>query len=837
MSERIRRANPREVWEYGFGSPALDTRPSPYLQPPGTFSRLTGVDGRYFQRLRRFPGFYEEATLPSQAEEFWDPADGDYGVDKDYTFGDSAGNKHYHYFCIQEETNRSGLLRGIIFLGQDHNSKTSLYAYYYRTSTSTTQLQKIGYVDGAAGSTTAISYIGMSHNHRHIFVVGQLTDGTSIDRAFRFNYDAVPANESWVGWLISPSEPGLAPDNTFLKDSPVSGDYGHYNTQVAGTTAGGWLQNGQRYGFAYRLVCPEQDMYGPLSDILELTAATNSYVSGFRTNALGTPANHGLVFAATAWATKRYIEYWRTVGSGFGDISRIGSLYLERRQEINITAYAGGDRFIAFWGVRQGGFDAAGPFFFQTAMVFPPSANANAGLSDTAMASRLALDPQETRSFVTLPPGKRIAHYEGLLVLATDTVGSGDEGPDTETLRWSTVNRDRQNLFPLEHYKAPEDLSDSFKELVRAGSFLAAVMDNHIFRIHRSGSRVSIDTLHNRHGASSRHGILAIGTNLLMVSPVGLLLVDLGSGQVDVLSASQHKLDKTTEWRASLEDVQAAYDSRIGAAIFHNPTEDEMLLVWMNEGVLTHLEDCPWDWILTGSDFTNGGVTKALFINEASKRIFSVDVDGSADTATMNGGATGPDYNGVVSTYAGAVITPSGTPALPTDNSLDGFYVHFTVKEDGTEVTGVTGERRTISSTNATTFTMNSALSGNPTGVQYHLAPIPFKVSLSPVGMSSEGAMDAFSVKKVRGMGALWRELSGDTTGAFCNYQLFEDDSDTAERTAYADITTVPAHTYWSAPHRGTVIVPGMECCWSNLTFELLGCIVQGSEEASRKDR
>lgn len=832
-------------WDQQFPIPSLDTRPNLHVQPPGSFSRLVGVDGRYATELRRFPGFIADSTIGTSAADY--TAAGAHAT-ATFDLGGDLEISYYKYFAIQEDSNQNGILRGVVILGNltsgSDSGKDAIILHYYRTRTATTHTV-IAKVLGDA--TRNVEFIDVSFDHRHFFVVGQTNTSVGggsaqqIDLMLKFKSDStVPptvANEFWTTSLISPSDPGLEPVASFgISPSDVAGHF---------------LEDGKAYYFAYRIICPEEDMYGPLSPIVKL-----DIVAGTSGTAFVYVSSHGApnTIPAVPWASRRYIEFYRTVASDYSGTDKIGHLFLERRAEISTGAVpivtAAPTRTFE-WGIGPYGADRQ-------------------GLPDGGLVLKTALDPIETNIFPTHPTAKRVQEYDRLLVQAS-TVNTDDTGVDTEVIRWSTLHRERMNLIPVTQYHKPPDLSDTVLALEKVGPYLAVVYDNYILRMHRSGSRLSLDPLHNRHGVVGRHGAVSIGSNLFLATPVGVLLVDLSNGQMDVLSATQHIFDSPDRWRNTLADVDnlwAAYDSALGALIFYHKDFGEAIVLWMNEGVLTELHAAPFEAIVTGPSLAGGGSKRALWIHEDTRKIYRVDAEREAGTRTMMGGISSRDYNCVVksATESGGAGTGFDTfvleksdqsaPTLLEDGTINGFFAHFGYSMyvaaragteyigtwDGSSIEGVTGEAKRISSLTDGTDTMvlkaGQAFTVNPSGARVAIGGIPFKVTTWPLQaqVDREHASDLFRLKKCVSMGTLARSLSGDTTEGKFHLQMYGEGSDTPLQETEASVTITSGSSFVSLPVNGVVLVPGVECLTADLQFSLLGLCVQGTMEGTRKE-
>jgi len=489
-----------------------------------------------------------------------------------------------------------------------------------------------------------------------------------------------------------------------------------------------------------------------------------------------------------------------------------------------------------------------------TSTLYNPAPDTPVGLEDEALVGQPELLNDEFTIFAKgNPRSKLIAQYDGLFFRVTSAQSGSldasikeETGPGTDIIRWDFVDKPdgRKGIISTLNRHRVSDLSDSVKALVNAGPFLAAILDNRIIRLHRSGGRIAIDEIHNRHGSGGRYSSIAVGATLYFASPIGVLVLDMNSGQLDALNATQHFFDETGRWRDDLNQIEAAYDSRLGAVIFFNPTKSEALLVWLNHGVLTHLIDVPFSHMFSSPNFVSGGSRRAMFIatsgvtgNDAPTGIYTIDDDrsGSYRTTISNAAGSSLAWNGLCGAgTSGTTIAPPSGKNFHAD--MIGHYIRIDTANDGAFASRakITG----FSSPNLTVDIDVSPASGD----RFSIAGIPLQTTFWPLyGDQSQPLLDMFRVKKVSAIGASIADMSGDSTTANPNlklrYQLFERDGTTPALSVDGDMNqNSTSATYKAIRHMATVLVPGVECWSSDLDFDLLGIIVDGSAEGTRKD-
>jgi hypothetical protein len=474
------------------------------------------------------------------------------------------------------------------------------------------------------------------------------------------------------------------------------------------------------------------------------------------------------------------------------------------------------------------------------------------GLSDNALTIQDSLDPVEFGVLAKGNPRARLVEvYEDLYV----TVSSPsvlDGALEQDVIRWSSVDTPRKGLYPILNRRRVSDLSSRVLQLRAEGTFLTAILTNAVLRLYRSGSRLSVDTIHNQHGASSKYGNVLVGNLLWIVSPVGILICDLTSGQLDVVGATQHFFDETGYWNSDLSSIEAAYDSSIGAVVFLNTVKAEMLLIWLNHGVLTHMIDCPWERLFTMTDLQTGG-TKRVGLYISGQGVFEIDANRSQTYKTTCGNAAGSDlaWNGLagVGTNSTTLVPPVGKNFSA---DMIGHYVRFFTSDGfplgGTiRAFGYTGNRAKITGFSGGNLTFAAVSPAPVSGDRFCIAAIPVSLRAWPLfGDPNAPLLDMVRGKKTQAMAAVVADAVGDTAvveAMKLRYQLFGRNPSAVDDTTpllevegtLDEARNNPTYTgvrWGSEP----VLVPGIEIWSSNLDLSLLGFLVQGTMEGSKQD-
>jgi hypothetical protein len=278
--------------------------------------------------------------------------------------------------------------------------------------------------------------------------------------------------------------------------------------------------------------------------------------------------------------------------------------------------------------------------------------------------------------------------------------------------------------------------------------------------------------------------------------------------------------------------------------MFLNTVKSELLIVWLNHGVFTHMIDVPFDRLITSGDLRTGGLRRALFFNNTALKFYEIDADRSAVSRTTFSfaGESGLTYNG---TTTGVTLDKLIDDGATFDADMTGHVVRVRQSD------GVWKRARIVAGT-PTQLTLDDDIAA-ASGLIYAIGGIPMQFTAWPLsGNPEQSVLDLFTVKKVTAMGAAVASIgpSGRTLSSvfdLLRYQLFERGHALATATAASgDANTSTAEiaidddenagNFKAIQRNHSILVPGMELWSSNLDIDLLGLIVQGKIEGSFKD-
>jgi len=494
------------------------------------------------------------------------------------------------------------------------------------------------------------------------------------------------------------------------------------------------------------------------------------------------------------------------------------------------------------WGFERAGFNTLATARF--------TYDIPAGLQDDSLALLPSLDAKEFSVFQRGNPRTSLAVvYEDLLLRVT-TASAKEGSAEIDVVRWDFVEIPRRGVLPVLNRRRIADLNDRVVTLLNAGTFGVAIMQNAVLRIHRSGSRLAIDVIHNEHGALGRYAAVSVGSIVYAASPLGILAIDLLNGAIDLLNATQHVFDETDNWRSDLASVYAAYDSSLGAVMFLNPVKNEMLLLWVNQGVWSRLIDVPFSVMAQATNIQLGGVKRVALLLETSLSVYEADAlrAGSSRTTAAQLASGAQTFNGTIlsSLEGNCRIVYAGV----VDSSISGHFVRIydvsaMVWRGPYRIlsTGSGGGNVTLTFS-FSTWAGQGFADGPQAGVdRFTVAAIPLRLTAWPLSVDpsqpNAPVLDLFQLRKVTAMGAAIGEMAGDDGSGNVNrklyYQLWGRDRTAAKVTAEAGMSeTTNDDTFALIEEQDAILRPGVECWSSNLDVDLLALLVHGTIERSR---
>ncbi len=457
-----------------------------------------------------------------------------------------------------------------------------------------------------------------------------------------------------------------------------------------------------------------------------------------------------------------------------------------------------------------------------------------AARSDRELTARLPLD--FIHDFVGLwPRTKRVVIVDDqLFIISTPLLGNpqlqdSSQRP-TERIMWSPPDYRKgvenfRGAVTGEQFR-PDNPAVTMHGLKVAGDYVIALTSHGIVRLHKSGAFVAVNPLTPGWGAVSRDGAATLDAQVFVVSPQGLIALDLRTMSWAPLAKVQRLFTTAALWRGSLASVQATYDAELGALCLLNTSTEEAYLLWPQTGGLTSLEDCPFAQVLEGADPETPGPQRTFWVTAGGK-VLTPDAEEASNKKTMYGGSSGDTVNGTATGGSTTTLDDSGASFAATAKE---FYVHFLSGDNA-------GSKRQISAVTGTQLTWTSALPAViASGDRYAVAPIPFRVRGHQ--LSGQRGLDQFIRKIVTGITANIDLLGGETTSANVNlrmtYKAYRHVGDASPTEVSVIMDEDVTRMAGALQAQDTILFPEWVCLSSNLDFQLLSGRVSGKMTSSR---
>lgn len=577
----------------------------------------------------------------------------------------------------------------------------------------------------------------------------------------------------------------------------------------------GTFSAGQSVTVALRFVAPDQNWYSSLTNLETVDINTGFVNATIKSENIGhlfgsatTTNTQEPILWPQKWShypTRRIVELWRSTVNAVvpGTSTPSGLMFRESQVDWNSTYIVEGDASRFVWGTKT---DA-----------------------ELILAGD-SIDQNEVAMLKKPPPSKFVEIYEDLLFVVS-IPEDDDEAVDLDILRWSPTDKDRFNYLPVENRRIPVTLQSRILGLENTGQFLVVVLDNQILRIQRSGEVISVDVIHNQHGVVSPKGILAVGSTLYLVSQVGLLVVDLNTGDLQNYLSVEKKFTET--WASSLSNVKMAYDAVMGCVAVLNPTAKEILLIWLSEGVATELALIPFTDCTTGPDPENGGPNRAWFYNGTTGRIYRMNSgDDSQENLYGNTGGTATANSNVSLKFTSTTIDFSDIGANPYNTSYLGFPVVAINTLDPTQTSyGYLTSRSSFSLTLSGGWSNGTPVNGT---WGFVVAPVVYKVRLPQIsGDAASPVLTLWDDKKVIAMAACLQNYTTNDGAPFNQlvYRVVDKDLSTVQAKNYTTMDTDPNAMWAEVPCRVQTGFPEIQQWASDCPFSLTAVLVDRTIE------
>lgn len=792
----------RPYFSYPFRSPRMDQSVPPNQVKPGSFGRLTGVDGRFSGGLRKYYGNKKVLDL--------DDVSGLGGID---TYN---GPDFIRYVTFQK-LNTSTVYRGYVIRWDSQND------------TSNEQIDLVYTSDN--GSNWAVKAIWAAGNG--------ITSSLEIDCAVKGGYLLVAVDTKatktvyWSGSALSVVSSGPGNFDTELGATTLSSDSVDTSYQLNG---------GGTYQVAYRFYDSTRGIYSALSapltihldhykttkatgtisfssaggdsglmaegDIFTINGRTYEYISSgsdvtISAAASATIAAHAealadaingdssAVVTAMAQSSSVLLEsiVRGTTGNAYtlsvtevmpnqDDITVTGATLTgggvvtsEAETQVKVVidfpanaAVVAGEVYADFDALFDtvdifrtidlgDSYTSGGAIFYLEQTIAKTGNWATSGawdalqatigtLTDQALPFQTMYDPE--KDIISTPPQSgSIGRYEGQTYLAQ--AASVDGGYDT---LFSSVEHTSPEYFSTYNKREGDPEDGRPLRFIGAGNSLFQLCYNAIVHIFKSGKLRPIQflRLHEKRGPVGKEVAHSSGNSIFLITGLGLSILNASDGSLGTVSAADRVI--FDDWKSEISDIKSGYDALCNASFFLDATREEMLILWHSTQTCTMLDGANFVGVTSGPDIVTGKNSRAFFITKTGL-IVSPDVL-EAGSGTMWDISSSYTLNGTVTT-GGTTLTDSGA-------TLNADMV-------GTKLYMATGDNagvgRTIATINNTTkiitFTGDFP-SAIAVGDTYAVSPVPFSLRAWPVQAEQVSRFNRWSVI---GVSIKCRKLSG----------------------------------------------------------------------------
>lgn len=348
---------------------------------------------------------------------------------------------------------------------------------------------------------------------------------------------------------------------------------------------------------------------------------------------------------------------------------------------------------------------------------------------DESLPFQLTYDPEKD-TILAPPQSGSIGRYEKITYMAeaigVDSLGKSD---------YDTVHSSIQHISPeyFTTYNRRKGDPEEGRPLrfINAGDAMLILEPNAIVHVFKSTDLKPLiyTVLHRNRGLIGKGAAHAVGNSVLMITGIGLVMVDTNNGQMSQISVANRVL--LGDWLSTLSSVESCYDSHMNASFFLNSSRSEMIVLWHSTKTMSMLEGANFVTCSSTVDITasSNKKTRAYFITDTGL-IVTPDYL-RAGTGTMWGLATGTTLDGTtdaVSATKNKIFDADAT----FHADMIGTLLYMTSGDNAGEAKEITAYTPVAGEVPQylTTAAFTSAIA---VGDRYSISPVPFSVRLWPL--------------------------------------------------------------------------------------------------------
>jgi len=439
-------------------------------------------------------------------------------------------------------------------------------------------------------------------------------------------------------------------------------------------------------------------------------------------------------------------------------------------------------------------------------------------------------DPEWDDPGAPRPTGDRIAMMGAVTVMRPDpSAGSGELGE----VWWSRTDKMAPETFPADNVYRPPTLSDRIETFVKAGSALYGLTPSRAYRFARSGTAMAVHEVAVGYGVVGRYAACSVGTDVVYITPSGLVMLNGATGQVTTVGALDRVIQE--EWANDHASLSVGYDAKAGVLFVFNPVREEAMAIWSSTNCVSRLKDMNFKLMTVGPDPEKGGPDRVWFLTTTG--VFccmNTDRVGHQTMLPLAG-----TCNGVVTaSNAGdttKLVSTSSFFEVPRDVQP---YVYILSGNSA-------GQKRKLAATRHTSheLTLTSGVALEP-GDRFAISPIPFEVVGWPLGAQDDDPRTPRVLnlrRTLKSVGANVVLHGGDTNpdtnpNLKLTVQGFKRMDTTPLVTQEIAMVEEPAACIGKALVSDYVVYPGIKVLSSNVDFTLVamtawGNLGQGGDE------
>ena len=441
-------------------------------------------------------------------------------------------------------------------------------------------------------------------------------------------------------------------------------------------------------------------------------------------------------------------------------------------------------------------------------------------LVDDALPFQTMYDPE--KDIVVAPPQSgTIGRYAGLTFMAQ--ASSSDGGYDTLS---SSPEHTSPEYFSTYNTRVGDPEDGRPLRFIPAGDSLFQLCYNAIIHIFKSGKLkpIQFSRLHRKRGPVGKEVAHSSGNSVFMISGLGLVVLNASDGSMGSVTAVDRII--FDDWKSEISDVKSCYDAKLNASFFLNPTQEEMMILWHSTRVCSLLDGANFVGATSGPDIGTGKNDRAFFVTATGLIVSPDNLETGSGTMwdisnsyTLNGTATATSASTLTDVNATLNADMVGTKLYMTTGENAGDSQEIATIDNGTKVI---------------TFVSNFD-NDIATGDTYAVSPVPFSLRAWPL---QHEELTRFARWITTGVALKVRKLSGFSNNPNNKWRVgaYRNGGTSIESTvAVPDVDANPSDSAEVLNLDGIDLEPYIEQIASGVMFELTDAEFAVSYTDSRK--